>query len=84
MHSKIGQRTRKSLYWSLGLRIPNELLRLVMLLRVPGDDVRPQRIAAVVRAVDIMPTPTPEMIVVAGPVTDWRTIDLTGRVPVPV
>ena len=35
-------------------------------------------------AVEIMPTPRPAMMLVAEPVTDWRTMLLTGPVPVPV
>ena len=34
--------------------------------------------------VDIMPTPSPEMMLVAEPVTDCLTIEITGLVPVPV
>ena len=35
-------------------------------------------------AVDIIPTPSPAIIVVAEPVSDCSTIELTGFVPVPV
>ena len=35
-------------------------------------------------AVDIIPTPKPAIILVADPVSDWLTIDVTGLVPVPV
>ena len=35
-------------------------------------------------AVDIIPTPSPEIIVVAAPVSDCLTIDFTGLVPVAV
>ena len=34
--------------------------------------------------VDIIPTPRPAIILVADPVSDWRTIAETGFVPVPV
>ena len=35
-------------------------------------------------AVDIIPTPRPAIIVVAGPVSDCLTIDRTGDFPVAV
>ena len=35
-------------------------------------------------AVDIMPTPSPAIILVAAPVSDCFTIDKTGFPPVPV
>ena len=35
-------------------------------------------------AVDIIPTPSPEIIVVAAPVSDCFTIDFTGALPVAV
>ena len=35
-------------------------------------------------AVEIIPTPRPEIILVADPVSDCSTIDITGLVPVPV
>ena len=34
--------------------------------------------------VDIIPTPNPEIIFVAAPVSDCFTIEFTGFVPVPV
>ena len=36
------------------------------------------------RAVEIIPTPKPEIIVVAGPVSDCLTIERTGLLPVAV
>ena len=35
-------------------------------------------------AVDCIPTPSPAIMFVAGPVTDCLVIDSTGEVPVPV
>ena len=35
-------------------------------------------------AVDCIPTPSPAIIFVAGPVTDCFTMEFTGGVPVPV
>ena len=53
----------------------------------PAKEYAPMIAAAMIKigiAVDIMPTPRPEMMVVAGPVRVCSTIDFTGAVWVPV